>query len=148
MRLGSPPIAVRSFLQVTSAIKISRSGGPPGTPGACITPPPAPTARQLVILGGFRVGDGHGRRLERHARRLGFHDPRSLLQARCDTGHSIPGLAEELGVSQWTITKGLATLGIVLPPRLERLARQRRHHAEQRIAVRVAQLGFPDPGRI
>ncbi len=111
---------------------------------AWVTPRPAPTARQLVIQGGFRVDDGHGRRLERHARRLGFHDVRSLLQARCDSGHSVPSLAEELGVSRWTITKAMATLGIRLAPRRQRLALQRRRHDNQRVAVRVVQLGFPD----
>jgi len=71
-----------------------------------------------------------------------------MLQARCDSGLSIPGLAEELGVSQWTITKAMTTLEIVLPPRPERLALQRRHRAEQRITARVAQLGFRMSGRI
>jgi hypothetical protein len=47
-------------------------------------------------------------------------------------------------VSEWTITQALATLGIALPPRPERLARQRRRHAEERIAARVAELGFTD----
>ena len=47
-------------------------------------------------------------------------------------------------MSQWTITKTIATLEIMLAPRPQRLAMQRRHHAEQRITVRVAQLGFPD----
>src|SRR6266536_3573173 len=117
MRVGSPLSLGAHVSAGTSSIGISRSGGAPGTPGACITPPPAPTSRQLVILGGFRVDDGHGRRLERQARRLGFHDLRSMLQARCDSGLSIPGLAEELGVSQWTITKAMTTLEIVLPPR-------------------------------
>jgi AraC-like DNA-binding protein len=69
---------------------------------------------------------------------------RSYLQARCDAGHSVPRLARELGESEWTITKALATLGIVLPPRPQRLAWQRRRHAEERIAVRVAALGFVD----
>lgn len=47
-------------------------------------------------------------------------------------------------MSEWTITQALATLGIALPPRPERLARQRRRHAEERIAARVAELGFTD----
>jgi AraC-like DNA-binding protein len=88
------------------------------------------------------VDDGRTRRLERRARRLGFADLRGYLQTRCDRGHSVPALADELGVSQWTVTQALAALGIVLPPRPERLARQRRRYAEERIARRVTELGF------
>ena len=77
---------------------------PPGTTKAWVTPRPAATPRQLVIQGGFVVDDdGRVRRLEQHAHRLGFHDLRSYLQARCDTGHSLPRLAQELGVSDWTV---------------------------------------------
>jgi hypothetical protein len=90
------------------------------------------------------VDDGHVRRLERRAGQLGFADLRSYLQARCDRGHSVPALARELGESEWTVTKALATLGVVLPPRPERLARQRRRHAEDRIGARVATVGFAD----
>jgi AraC-like DNA-binding protein len=90
------------------------------------------------------VDDGRVRRLEQQARQLGFPDLRGYLQARCDTGHSVPGLAQELGESEWTITQALATLGIVLPPRWQRLARQRRRHAQERIAARAAELGFAD----
>jgi AraC-like DNA-binding protein len=77
-------------------------------------------------------------------RHLGFHDLRSYLESRCDTGHSVPALAREFGESEWTITQAITTLGIVLPPRPARLARQRRRHAEERIAARVAALGFTD----
>ncbi len=38
----------------------------------------------------------------------------------------------------------MATLGIVLPPQPKRLALQRRRHAGERIAARVAALGFVD----
>ncbi len=69
---------------------------------------------------------------------------RSYLQARCDRGHSVPALARELGESEWTVTKALATLGVVLPPRPERLSRQRRRHAEDRIGARVATVGFAE----
>lgn len=89
------------------------------------------------------VDDGRTRRLGQQARRLGFTDLRSYLQTRCDTGHSVPRLAQELGVSEWTITQALATLGVVLPPRPERLALQRRRFAEERIVARVVGLGFP-----
>jgi hypothetical protein len=88
------------------------------------------------------VDDGRVRRLERRARQLGFPELRSYLQARCDTGHSVPRLAQEFGESEWTVTRVLETLGIVLPPRPQLLARQRRRHAEERIAGRVAELGF------
>jgi AraC-like DNA-binding protein len=90
------------------------------------------------------VDDSRVRWLERSAGQLGFADLRGYLQARCDTGYSVPGLARELGVSEWTVTQALAALGVVLPPRRERLARQRRRYAEQRIAARVAALGFPE----
>jgi AraC-like DNA-binding protein len=116
----------------------------PGTTKAWVTPRPAATSRQLVIQGGFLVDDGRVRRLERRAGQLGFADPRGYLQARCDAGHSVPGLAQELGVSEWIVTQALATLGVVLPPRPERLARQRRRHAKERIGARVAELGFAD----
>jgi AraC-like DNA-binding protein len=114
----------------------------PGTTKAWVTPRPAPTPRQLVIGSGFVVDDGRVRRLEQQARHLGFYDLRSYLQSRCDAGHSVPGLAQELGESEWTVTKALTTLGVVLSPRPERLARQRRRYAEERIAERVAALGF------
>jgi hypothetical protein len=39
--------------------------------------------------------------------------------------------------------QALSTLGVVLPPRPEWLAMQRRRYAEQRITARVAELGFP-----
>ncbi len=117
---------------------------PPGTTKAWVTRRPAETSRQLVIHGGFVVDDGRLRQLEQPARRLGSHDLRSYLQSRCDAGHSVPGLAQELGESEWTVTQALATLGIVLPPRPQRLALQRRRYAEERITKRVAALGFAD----
>jgi len=116
----------------------------PGTTKAWVTPRPAETVRQLVIHGGFVVNDDRTRRLEQQARQLGFPDLRGYLQARCDTGHSVPRLAQQLGVSEWTVARALTTLAIVLPPRPERLARQRRRYAEERIAARVAELGFAD----
>jgi AraC-like DNA-binding protein len=92
------------------------------------------------------VDDGRVRRLERRTRQLGFPELHSYLQARCDSGYSVPGLARELGESEWTVTQVLATLGVVLPPRPQRLAQQRRHHAEERIAGRVVELGFAGIG--
>jgi AraC-like DNA-binding protein len=92
------------------------------------------------------VDDGRIRRLEQRAHQLGFPDLRGYLQTHCDSGHSVPGLAQELGVSDWTVTQALETLGIVLPLRPERLARQRRRHAQERIAIRVVELGFAAVG--
>ena len=115
---------------------------PPGTTKGWVTPRPAATPRQLVVHGGFVVDDGRTRRLEQHARRIGFADLRGFLQTRCDHGYSVPVFAHELGVSEWTVLQALATLDITLPPRSERLAQQRRRHAEERIATRVAELGF------
>jgi AraC-like DNA-binding protein len=116
----------------------------PGTTKALITPRPAETPRQLVVQGGFVVDDGRIRRLERHTGQLGFADLRNYLQTRCDTGHSVPRLAQELGESEWTIGQALTTLGIVLAPRPQQLALQRRRYAQERIAARVAALGFAD----
>jgi hypothetical protein len=90
------------------------------------------------------VDDGRTRRLQQHARGLGFPDLRSYLQARCDAGYSVPGLARELGVSEWTISQALATQRVALPARREQLARQRRRFTQERITKRVAALGFPD----
>jgi len=90
------------------------------------------------------VDDGRVRWLERRAHQLGFPDLRGYLQARCDAGYNVPALAQELGVSEWTVTQALATLGITLPPRPERLARQRRRFAKERITKRVAALGFTE----
>ncbi len=117
---------------------------PPGTTKAWVTPRPAGTPRQLVIHGEFVVDDGRTRRLQQHAGPFGFPDLRSYLQARCDAGYSVPGLAKELGVSEWTVSVALATQRIALPSRREQLARQRRRFAQQRIAMRVVELGFTD----
>jgi hypothetical protein len=90
------------------------------------------------------VDDGRTRRLELQARRLGFDSLRSYLQIRCDTGHSVPQFARELDESEWTVSQAITTLGIVLPPRRQRLALQRRRYAEARIATRVVELGFAE----
>jgi hypothetical protein len=116
----------------------------PGTTKAWVTPRPAEIPRRLVILGGFVVDDGRTRRLHQHARRLGFPDLRGYLQARCDAGYSVPRLASELGVSEWTISQALAAQRVTLPSRREHLARQRRRFAQERIAARVVELGFAD----
>ena len=97
-----------------------------GTTKAWVNPLPADSPRRLVIRGGFAVDDGRTRRLVRRVRRLGHPALRGYLQTQCDHGASVPRLAQELGVSDWTISQALTTLGIALPPRRERLARQRR----------------------
>ncbi len=87
---------------------------------------------------------GRDRRLDERARVLGFESLRGYLQARCDAGASVPGIAAELGVRDWQVQAALARLGVRLAPRSQRLAAQRRRHTEQRIAGRVAALGFAD----
>jgi hypothetical protein len=47
------------------------------------------------------VDDGRDRRLEKRAGALGFDDLGTYLQARCDTGSSVPRIAAELGVGDW-----------------------------------------------
>jgi AraC-like DNA-binding protein len=75
---------------------------------------------------------------------LGFEDLHGYLQARCDAGHSIPRIATELAVGDWQVQAALTRTGVRLAPRSQRLAQQRRRHTEERIAARVAQLGFAD----
>jgi hypothetical protein len=90
------------------------------------------------------VDGGRDRRLDDRARVLGFEDLRAYLQARCDAGHSVPGIAAELGVRDWQVQAALARLGVRLAHRRQRLAAQRRRYTEERIVARVAQLGFAD----
>jgi transposase len=75
---------------------------------------------------------------------LGFDDLRAFLQARCVTGYSIPRIATELGVGDWQVQAALTRLQVRLAPRPQRLAAQRRRYTQERIAARVAQLGFAD----
>jgi hypothetical protein len=75
---------------------------------------------------------------------LGFGDLREFLQARCDAGSSVPRIASELRVSDWQVQAALSRLAVRLGPRPQRLAAQRRRYTEERIAARVAALGFPD----
>ncbi len=92
------------------------------------------------------VDSGRDRRLDERARVLGFDDLRGYLQARCDAGSSIPRIATELGVRDWLVQAALSRLRVRLAPRPQRLAAQRRRHTEQRIAARMAELGFADVG--
>jgi hypothetical protein len=114
----------------------------PGTTKRWVNPSPAHPGATLVVHSGFVVDHGRTRDLERRARALGFADLRGYLQARSDAGLSVPRLGEELGGSDWTIKRGLTQVGVQLPPRPQRLARQRRHATEERVAARVAELGF------
>jgi AraC-like DNA-binding protein len=84
----------------------------PGTTKAWVNHLPAQTPRQLVVHGGFEVDDGRTRHLEQRARTLGFVDLRGYLQARSDAGLSIPRLAAELGVSEWTVKRALREVGV------------------------------------
>jgi hypothetical protein len=77
---------------------------------------------------------------------LGFEDLRGYLQARCDAGHSVPRIATELGVRDWQVHAALTRLAVPLAARPQRLAAQRRRYTEERIAARVARLGFADVG--
>jgi hypothetical protein len=53
-------------------------------------------------------------------------------------------LAEELATTRWLMAQALTDLGVRLQPRRARLAMQRRQAAEERVARRVAELGYVD----
>jgi hypothetical protein len=97
---------------------------------------------RLVLSGGFPVIDRQQRHLDQQARGLGFADLPSCLQALLDDGWSIPQLASHLGTTQAAIRCAIADHQLRQPPRREQLARQRRRAALQRVAARVAELGF------
>jgi hypothetical protein len=124
-------------------IRVALSGG---TGNAWANPQPAETPRRLALAGGFVVDGGRDRRLQERASVLGFGDLRGYLQDRCDAGFSIPRMAVELGVPDWQVQAALSRQQVRLAPRPQRLAAQRRCYTEQRIAVRVAALGFADVG--
>jgi hypothetical protein len=117
---------------------------PGGTGNAWANPQAAETPRRLVLAGGFAVDGGRDRHLQERADALGYDDLGAYLQARCDTGHSIPRIAAELGMGDWQVQAALTRLAVRRAPRPQRLAQQRRRHTEQRIAARVAALGFAD----
>jgi hypothetical protein len=114
------------------------------TGNARANPQPAETPRRLILSGGFVVDGGRDRRLEDRARGHGFEDLSGYLQARCDAGSSIPRIAAELGVRDWQVQAALARSRVRLASRPQRLAAQRRRYTEERIAARVAALGFTD----
>jgi hypothetical protein len=117
---------------------------PGGTGNAWANPQPAETPRRLILEGGFVVDDSRTRLLKQRARVLGFEDLGAYLQSRCDAGHSVPRIATELGVGDWQLQAALMRSGVRLAPCPQRLAAQRRRYTEQRIAVRVAALGFTE----
>jgi hypothetical protein len=82
--------------------------------------------------------------LEARVGALGFDDLGAYLQVRCDAGHSVPRIAAELGLGDWQVQAALARLAVRLAPHPQRLAAQRRRYTEERIAARVAELGFAD----
>jgi hypothetical protein len=117
-----------------------------GTGNAWANPQPAETPRRLVLGGGFVVDGGRDRHLKEQAGALGFEDLGAYLWTRCDAGHSIPRIAAELGVREWQVQAALSRLAVRLAPRPQRLAQQRRRYTEERIAARVAALGFAEVG--
>jgi hypothetical protein len=62
------------------------------------------------------VDGGRDRRLQERAGALGFDELRAYLQARCDTGSSIPRIATELGVRDRQVQAALARLAVRLAP--------------------------------
>jgi AraC-like DNA-binding protein len=124
-------------------MRVSRSGGAPGTPGAWITPPPAPSAPRLSISGGFTVLDSQQRRLHRHAHAQGHSDLASYLLARAQQQASPAQLASELGTTTTTVVRHLLdTAGITPPPRRVTAAHTRRATTDQQLTTRAAELGF------
>jgi len=119
-----------------------------GNPNAWEARPPAGSrttpCRRLVVSGGFRVDGGRYRQLEQRAKRLGFADLPTCLQVLSDAGYSLPRLAEKLSTTPWRVERALTDLGIQLPDRPARLARQRRRAAEERVTARAAELGFAE----
>jgi hypothetical protein len=75
-------------------------------------------------------------------RRLGFADLRACLHALLDDGWSIPRLTSHLATTQPAIRRTITHLQVHQPPRRQQLARQRQHAAHQRVADRLAELGF------
>jgi hypothetical protein len=142
MRVGFPSLLKEPSPQVISAMRISRRGGAPGTPGACITPPPAPSPLTLTLRGGFTVLDSDQRRLHRHAHAQGYSDLGSYLQARCEQQASPAQLASELGTTTTVVRHLLDQAGITPSPRQVTAAHTRRGSTDEHLAARAAELGF------
>jgi AraC-like DNA-binding protein len=98
--------------------------------------------RRLTITGGFRVEGGRDHQLDQQARRLGFADLRSCLYALVDDGSSVPSLPPIFGATPAAIRCAIGNARVQQLPRRELLARQRQRAAQQRVAARVAELGF------
>src|SRR6266511_2974462 len=129
MRVDAPDPPMGRSPRVSSSIGISRGGGVPGTPDACITPPPAPLPRALTLKGGFTVLDP-----QQHA--------------------SPAQLARELGTTTTAARRLLDTAGVtnpIAPPgeRRPHAAHQHRpaaHDESGEAGLRLAP-GLPDrPG--
>ncbi len=141
MRLAFPPLLMEPSPQVSSAMRISRSGVAPGRPGAWATPPPAPSRRRLTLHGGFAVLDRQQRHLHDRAQALGFADLHSYLAARCQQA-SLAQLAGELGTTTLVVRHLLDHAALQPPPGPAAAARQRRHSTDQQLTQRAAALGF------
>jgi hypothetical protein len=142
MRVDAPDPPMGRSPRVSSSIGISRSGGVPGTPDACITPPPAPLPRALTLKGGFTVLDPQQRRLDRQARAQGYSDPHSYLLARAQQHASPAQLARELGTTTTAARRLLDTAGVTPSPRQVSAAHTRHTSTDQQLTTRAAKLGF------
>jgi hypothetical protein len=139
---GPPVTADGTITAVSSSIGISLSGGAPRSPGACITPPPAPSPHRLTICGGFIVVDSQQRRLHHHAHAQGYSDLHSYLQARAQQQASPAQLASELATTTELVRRLLDQAGITPSPRQVTAAHTRRSSTDQQLTLRATELGF------
>jgi hypothetical protein len=123
-------------------MRMCRSGMSPGTPGACTTPPPAPTPRTLTLRGGFTVLDTQQRRLDRLAHAQGYGNLASYLRARCQQRASPALLASELAITPTVVRHLLQQAGLSPSPRQVTAAHKRRATTDQHLAARATELGF------
>jgi hypothetical protein len=142
MRMAFPPLLMEPSPQALQRCGSPGVVGRPGTPGACITPPPAQTPRTLTLKGGFTVLDSDQRRLDRHAHAQGYSDLGSYLQARAQQQTSPAQLASELGTTTTVVRHLLDMAGITPSPRRVAAARRRRTTTDEQLTTRAAELGF------